>query len=108
MNPRNMKKMMKRMGIQPNEIDAKEVRIVLNNGKEILITNTNVMKVNMMGQETYQITGDSQEVESEPEEIFDEEDIEMIMDQTGCSREEAKEALEETEDIAEAIVKLSD
>ena len=96
------------MGIQPNEIDAKEVRIVLNNGKEILITNTNVMKVNMMGQETYQITGDSQEVESEPEEIFDEEDIEMIMDQTGCSREEAKEALEETEDIAEAIVKLSD
>ncbi|MFW6025111.1 MAG: nascent polypeptide-associated complex protein [Candidatus Woesearchaeota archaeon] len=108
MNPRNMKKMMKRMGIQPNEIDAKEVRIILNNGKEILITNTNVMKVNMMGQETYQITGDSQEIESEPEEMFDDEDIEMIMDQTGCSKEEAQEALEETEDIAEAIVKLSD
>ncbi len=108
MNPRNMKKMMKRMGIQPKDVGAVEVRMKLKNGNELVISDPNVMKVNMMGQETFQITGNAEEVEVEDKELFDEEDIEMVMDQTGCSKEEAKNALEETEDIAEAIVLLSD
>ena len=38
-----------------------------------------------------------------------EEDLKMVMDQTGCSEEEAKAALEKSGgDIAEAIVALSE
>ena len=42
---------------------------------------------------------------SEQKPLFTEEDIELVMQETGCSREEAIKALEETKgDIAEAIL----
>ena len=59
----------------------------------------------MQGQESWQITGEETEESSEAE--FSEEDIKLIVEKTGKSEEEAKQALEETNDIAEAIIKLS-
>ena len=35
------------------------------------------------------------------------EDIHIVMEQTGCDREEAKQALEEKKDIAAAILYLN-
>jgi nascent polypeptide-associated complex subunit alpha len=51
-NPRQAAKMMKRMGIQQQEIEATEV-IIKTPEKTIIITNPSVSKVNMMG--VYQI-----------------------------------------------------
>jgi len=106
MNPRKMQQMMKKMGMQQQEIPATEV-IIKTEDKEIVITEPSVSKVNMMGQETFQVSGqvNEREISSEPE--ISEEDVKTVTDQAGCSEEEAKKALEESSgDIAEAILKL--
>ena len=105
MNPRKMQQMMKKMGMQQQEIPATEV-IIRTEEKDIVITEPSVSKVNMMGQETFQISGEIHEQEKAAAEIS-EDDVKTVMEQTECSEDEAKQALEETSgDIAEAILKL--
>jgi len=101
-NPKQLEKMAKKMGIQSAEIDAEEVIIKTKKG-EIIITNPQVSKVNMMGQDTFQISGDIEERESTE---FSEDDLRLIIEQTGATPEDAAMALEETGDIAQAILKL--
>ena len=101
-NPKQLERAMKQMGMQMSNIEAEEV-VIKATDKEIVISNPQVSKVNMMGQETFQITGD---VSERPREEVSEEDVDMVADQAGVSREEAKSVLEETSDIAEAIMKL--
>jgi nascent polypeptide-associated complex subunit alpha len=105
-NPRQMQQMMRKMGIAQQEIDAKEV-IIRCADKEIVITEPNVSKVNMMGQETFQVVGNihEREISSEPE--ITEEDINTVMEQAGVDEEKAKEALKAAKgDIAKAILDL--
>ncbi len=104
MNPKKMAGMMKQMGINQEEVDAKRVIIEKEDGN-IIIENPSVMKVTMQGQESWQVQGEVKE--ESVDEGFSEEDVKMIMEKTGKSEDEAKNALEETGDIAEAIVKLS-
>ena len=106
-NPRKMQQMMRQMGIQQTEIPATEVIIRLE-GKEIIIANPSVAKVNMMGQETFQVSGEAHERElSAALEIF-EEDVNMVVQQTGASAEAAKKGLQEHQgDIAETIIELN-
>ena len=105
MNPKQVQQMMKKMGIQQIEIPATEV-IIKTADKEIVITNPQVSKVNMMGQQTYQVIGEAFEREKTSDISFSEEDIETVMEQSSCSKEEARHALKETGDIAEAILRL--
>lgn len=108
MNPRQMKQAMKRMGIQQEDLEAIEVIIRLPD-KEIVISNPSVQKVNMMGQWTYQISGEETQrsIDSTPD--IDEEDIKTVMEQTGASEEDALAAIKEAQgDLAQAILKLSD
>ena len=94
------------MGIKQEEIDAREV-IIKTSDKDIIIKNPQVSKVNMMGQESFQISGDIEEKELSSEPSTNEEDIKTVMEQTNCTEEEAKAALEEAQgDLAEAILKL--
>ena len=101
-NPKKMQAMMKQLGINSEEIDALRVIIEKADGKTI-IENPSIQKIKMQGQESWQITGEARE----EAEGISEEDISLIMEKTGKTEEEAKKALEETGDIAEAIVKLS-
>ena len=97
---------MKKMGIQQVDIPATEV-IIRTEDKEIVITEPSVAKVNMMGQETFQISGNihEKEVSSEPE--ISEDDVKTVVEQAGVGEEEAKKALEESNgDIAAAILSL--
>lgn len=108
MNPRKMKQMMKQMGIQQVDIPATEV-IIKTADKEIVITSPSVAKVNMMGQETFQISGQIEErtMSSVPE--ISNEDVQTVVAQTGVDAEKAKAAIEEAEgDLAEAIIKLTE
>ena len=101
-----MQKAMKRLGIKQEEIDA-EVVIIKTHDKDFVIKNPHVSKVNMMGQETFQITGEITEEDKNDKADIGEDDIETVMGQTGCSREESLKALEETNgNLAEAILKL--
>jgi nascent polypeptide-associated complex subunit alpha len=101
-NPKQLEQAMKRMGMQMSHIDAEEV-VIKTKDREIVISDPEVAKINMMGQETFQITGNISEREKEK---FSKDDLKMVMDQTGASEDEAIEALEKTNDMAEAILIL--
>lgn len=104
LNPKKMEKMMKQMGIKQTKIPAKEV-IIRSQDKDIIIKNPAVNKVNMMGQETIQITGDIEEREVKVE--ISQDDVEVVAEQANVSLEEAEKVLIETNgDLAEAILKL--
>ena len=63
--------------------------------------------VKMMGQETWQITGEESERLRGTE--ISEDDIRMVMDQTGATKEAAEAALKEANgDLAVAIMKLKE
>ncbi len=106
MNPREMQKAMKRLGIKQEEIEANEV-IIKTPTKNLVIRNPHVSKINMMGQETLQIAGEIEEIENEEKAEISEEDIATVMGQANCAREEALEALEESRgNLAQAILIL--
>jgi nascent polypeptide-associated complex subunit alpha len=102
MNPRMMRQAMKRMGIQQQDIEAHEV-VIRCEEQDIVILNPQVAKVNMGGQETFQISGDYEVREKEVE--FSQDDIQTIVDQTKISEDEAKTALKKAKgDLAQAIM----
>ena len=104
MNPRDMQKAMKRLGIKQEEVEAKLV-IIKTSGNDIVVRNPHVTKVNMMGQETLQVVGEIEEVEAEAE--ISEDDISTVMEQSNCSREDTIQILKDTNgNLAEAIMKL--
>lgn len=101
MNPKQMNKMMQKMGIKQQEIDASEV-IIKTPEKNLVIKNPSVTKVDMMGQKTFQVVGEVKE-----ESNISEEDIKTVSEQANVSEEKAKEALEKNNgDLAEAILSL--
>ena len=109
-NPKQMQQMMKKMGIQQEDIDAEEV-IIKCSDKVIRITNPSIQKVNMMGQKNYQISGTEiiEALDEAPEEIeINDEDIKTVASQASVSEDDAKQALIDTEgNIAEAILLLT-
>ncbi len=116
MNPRQMQQMMKRLGINVKEIENVEEIIIKTDTKEYIFDNAEVTVMDAQGQKTYQIVGRPRIVdrkEKVEEKVEDEgipiEDINLVAEQTGKSKEQAKKALEETNgDIAEAIMKLTE
>jgi len=108
MDPRAMKQAMKKMGMKQIELDASTVIIVLDD-KKLVFENPSVQKIEMMGQVSFQLSGDYVEESLEAETIgIDDESIETVISQTGCSKEEALNALNQKKgDIAEAIIQIS-
>jgi nascent polypeptide-associated complex subunit alpha len=104
-NPRQMQGMMKKMGMSQDEILAEKVIIEKKDGNKIIITNPSVMKIKMQGQTSFQISGEEHEESNKPE--ISEEDINTVAEKANCSKEKAKETLEKTNDLVEAILELS-
>jgi len=101
MNPKMIKQAMKRLGIKQEEIEASEV-IIKTPDKNIIISNPQVLRVNMQGQDTFQVSGEISEESS-----ISQEDIKTVAEKAGVSEEEAKKALERSNgDLAEAIISL--
>ena len=101
MDPKQLERVMKTMGIKSKNIDAKKV-VIEQEGSKLIIENPQVVEIDMQGKKSYQITG-----EPKQEESISEDDLKMVMEQAEVSEEEAKKALKECNgDIAEAIIKL--
>ena len=112
-NPRQMKQAMKKMGITNKSIDNVIEVVIRTPEKDIVISNADVNVMTMQGVDTYQITGIA--TERAPGAVSDavaapavpEEDIELVMSQTGCDRAKAIEALGAVDgQPAEAILKI--
>lgn len=109
-NPRQMKAMMKRMGISQEDINDVEEIVIRTRTQEYVFHEAVVSVMTVQGQKTFQVIGEPEirkravvpEKEATPK-----EDITLVMEQTGVSEEEAKKALEETDgQPAEAILKI--
>lgn len=101
MDPRQMAKMMKQMGIDTKEIPAG--RVIIESAEEkIIIEEPQIIEITAQGHSSFQISGKIRK-----EERLNEEDINLIMEKTGASREKAIEALKNAKgDLAEAILAL--
>jgi nascent polypeptide-associated complex subunit alpha len=133
MDPRHMAMMMRKMGIEMRDIeDVREV-IVRTREREYRFAKPAVSVMKAQGNETWQVQGKPKVTEladaegkpatpspsstaavptapatPAPPAAIPEEDVRMVMEQTGKDRVAARGALESTNgDIAEAIVRLS-
>ena len=123
MSPKQMARMMKKMGIEQKEVDGVKEVIIRFADKEWVISNAQVMMIKQAGSESFQVTGTKTErglsgsVEGKSEESPEPEiekkievpmeDAALVASQTGVDIQVAKQALEETEgDLAAAILKL--
>lgn len=108
MNPRQMAAMMKKLGIDVREVDAEEV-IVRTATTEYVFRAPSVSIMRAQGTETWQISGKPEQRERKVELAIGEDDVAVVAEQTGRSKEEARRALEASNgDLAEAILKLSE
>ena len=97
-NPKQMQKVMQQLNLKQETIEADEV--IIRGKKNYIIRNPEVTKINMMGQEVLQVSGNL-------EEYYNEDDIKIIMEQTNVSRDKAIKALKENNnDLASAILSL--
>ncbi|MEM2865747.1 MAG: nascent polypeptide-associated complex protein [Candidatus Hadarchaeales archaeon] len=100
---RQLERLMRQMGMKTTELEGvEEVRIRLK-GEEIILPAPSVLLTEVGGQRTYQISGEGERRER----IVPEEDVRLVMEQTGASEQEAREELKRTGgDLAEAILRL--
>ena len=124
MSPKQMARMMKKMGIEQKDLEGVKEVIFRFADKEWVISNPQVTAIKQAGAETYQVGGskteraisggsspssdaDTQEEAPAPEIEIPMEDAALVAGQTGVDIETAKQALKESEgDLAAAILKL--
>ncbi len=101
MDPKQMARMMKQMGI--NTVEVAAVRVIIETADEkIIVEPAQVTRISMQGQDSFQISGTVR-----TEQSMNEDDVELVMEKAGCTREQAVEALTKSGgDIAEAIISL--
>lgn len=99
----DMSKMMKQMGMDMDEIDADRVVVEIGD-KKMVFEQPQLSKISVQGQDMFQLQGEftEEKIESGPSD----EDVELVMEKTEASREEAEKALEENEDVAAAVMDL--
>lgn len=110
MSPREMRRLMQRMGLEMEELQGVEQVLIKLHNKHLTIKDPQVLIMKMAGQTIYQIVGEAQEVEEVQEEFeVSDEDAQLVAAQAGVSVEEAKKALKQTHgDLAQAILYLTE
>ena len=102
-DPRQLKKMMRRMGMSVDEIEEVQKVIISTADKEYIFRDATVSIMGVKGEKTYQISGIPEIADR-----LSEEDIALVVEKTEASMEEARTALKKADgDIAQAILDLS-
>jgi nascent polypeptide-associated complex subunit alpha len=109
-NPRQMKQMMKKYGMNIDELSDVEEIIIKTKTQDLVFKDAEVTVIDIQGQKTFQIVGNPEFVAKDSGGSapgIPQEDIELVAAQANVSLEEAKEALMECDgNPAEAIMKL--
>lgn len=119
LSPKQMARMMKKMGIEQTDVSGVKEVIIRFADKEWVIPDAQVTVIKQGKSESYQVAGEKIErpvgadttaehvVPAKKEIEVPVEDAALVASQTGVSIEEATEILKETEgDLAAAILKL--
>jgi nascent polypeptide-associated complex subunit alpha len=103
-DPRQMEQLMRKMGMSSKQLSARKVVIETEDDQKIVISDPQVTEITMQGQKSFQIAGNVSY-----QSAISEEDVKMVMDQSGASKEAAIDALKRSNgDIAEAILLLQE
>jgi nascent polypeptide-associated complex subunit alpha len=110
---RDAMRMMQKMGMKVDEIANVSQVIIRTDSKDIVIAAPTVTLVTVQGQAMYQIAGGQvsestpQAATATPAVAIQEEDVQLVAQQTGKSVEEARKALLDAGgDLAKAIIVL--
>ncbi|MEZ0248402.1 MAG: nascent polypeptide-associated complex protein [Thermoproteus sp.] len=118
LNPRELERYLKRMGIKMEEVDAAYVEIGLKNGDVLRIEGPAVALLKLPNKVlVYQIQTQESSISlkrrEQPQQAPGggytptDEDISLVMEQTGATREEAERALREAKgDLVQAVMSL--
>ncbi|HMZ30882.1 MAG: nascent polypeptide-associated complex protein [Methanomicrobiales archaeon] len=105
-NPKKMKQMMKQIGMQMEPIEDVQKLIIYTKKGNYIFDSAEVTAMTMQGITTYQVAGQVRFEPAVPE--IPDDDVKLVSEQAGVSREAAREALVSCNgDIAEAILKVS-
>ena len=98
-----MQQMLKKLGMKIDNIPASQV-IIKTDSKDIIIDEPQVIKTTMKGQLVFQISGNVKE------KSFSDEDVNLIMEQTGITdKEKIKKTLQQNNgDVAKTILQLKE
>jgi len=103
MDPEKMQKMLKKLGMKMDNIPANQVVIKTDSG-DITIDEPQVIKTTMKGQVVFQVSG------SVKQKTSTDEDVKLVMEQTGIDdKERIKELLQQNNgDVAKTIMQLKE
>lgn len=109
LTPRDMRRLMKRMGLNLEELSGvSRVVIEFDDGRKLIAESPLAYMIKGKDQTMLQVIGEFKEIVEErvSEEIeISEEDVQLVAAQTGTSLDEARQALLQTKgDIAQAIM----
>jgi nascent polypeptide-associated complex subunit alpha len=120
MNPKMLQQMMKQLGIQVEEIEGVERVVIETPTKTYTFTKPSVSAMKAQGQTTYQVQGEpaiapkggavapADPAQAQPKALYTDEDVKMVMQAAGVSKEKARHALDEAHgEVATAIVALT-
>ncbi|MGC9121504.1 MAG: nascent polypeptide-associated complex protein [Thermogladius sp.] len=111
-SPRELKRALKRMGLDVEELSGVEKVEFYLKDRRIVVESPQVVVIKSKNQTVFQVVGEAKEETTGKEQreavvAVNEEDVEFVASQAGVSKEEARRALIETRgDIAEAIIRL--
>ena len=119
LDPRQMKNMMRQMGMSSEEIEALRVVVECRSGEKLVFENPQITKISMQGNTSFQLVGNyttnekvngiSSDTDKSSENSVEilEEDVEMVSNNSNVTKERAREELEKVGgDIAKAITNL--
>lgn len=115
MNPRQMKQMMRRLGIDQEEVADVEEVVIRTATKEYVFPQAQVVLMTVQGQRMAQVVGeplvrdrpDAASGSAPAKVVIPEEDVRLVAEKAGVSEAVARKALEEANgEPAEAIIRL--
>lgn len=105
MNPRKMKQMMNKLGMEMEPLEGVERIVISTATGNYIFDGAEVVAMTMQGVKTFQITGEPRFEPKAPP--IPDEDVKLVIEQTKAPEEKVRRILAETRgDIAEAILRL--
>ncbi len=105
---RQLRRMLDKMGLNMKELGNVEEVVIRTNDKEIIIKSPAVAELKSEESTIYQVVGEDIEEKEREVPKFSDEDVMLVSQQAGVSKEVAIKALTETKgDLAKAILALT-